>query len=206
VDDGTQALDDIVDEAAPNVCFHLAGHFVGTHSYADITRLNESNVLFGTRLADALARKRGSCIVNAGSYWQNAGGRSYHPIALYAATKQAFQDVLHYYAEAKQLRVLTLKFFETYGAGDTRPKLLNLLLRAAFTQEPIELSPGHQLMDLVHVSDAVSACLAAADQLRLPAFSGDPTYAVSSGAPLSVRDLVAQMEQVIGLFSMNRGA
>jgi nucleoside-diphosphate-sugar epimerase len=196
VDDGVTPLHSVVAASAPDVCFHLAGRFAGNHVDDDVIPLVIDNVLFGTRLADALA-SRGDCLmVNAGSFWQNAGGGAYHPVELYAATKQALQDVLQYYVEAGQLKVVTLKFFETFGPNDVRPKLVNLLLKAAATGEPIQLSPGDQYVDLVHVDDASNACLVAA---TLGAPSGSPlSFAVSSGSPIRVKDLVARLSDVIG--------
>jgi len=198
VDDGLAPLHSIVAAARPNVCFHMAGYFVGAHSDADIAPLVTDNLLFGTRLADALAALGDCRMVNAGTYWQNAGGGSYHPVALYAATKQAFQDILQYYVESGRLQVMTLKFFETYGPADRRPKLVNLLLAAAATQQPIAVSPGHQLIDLVHVDDVVGACLAAARSFSLASASPPPCYAVTSGAPLRLRDLVDLIQRIIG--------
>ena len=198
VDDGLASLHSIVAAAAPDVCFHMAGNFVGNHSDADIAPLVTDNLLFGTRLADALAALGDCHMVNAGSYWQNAGGSTYHPVALYAATKQAFQDILQYYVESERLRVVTLKFFEIYGPADRRPKLVNLLLGAAATQQPIAVSPGHQLIDLVHVDDAVGACLAAARSFSPDPASPPPSYAVTSGAPLRLRDLVDRIGRIIG--------
>jgi nucleoside-diphosphate-sugar epimerase len=198
VDDGLSPLHSIVAAAAPNVCFHLAGYFVGTHSDADIAPLVTDNLLFGTRLADALAALGGCRMVNAGSYWQNAGGNSFHPVALYAATKQAYQDILQYYVESGGLQVVTLKFFETYGPGDRRPKLVNLLLNAAATQKTLGISPGDQLIDLVHVDDAVGACLAAIHSFTTPSSPFPASYAITSGAPLHLRDLVDRIERIIG--------
>ncbi|MCU1490068.1 MAG: NAD-dependent dehydratase [Acidimicrobiaceae bacterium] len=198
VDDGVSALHDVVGAAGPDVCFHLAGYFVGSHRDGDIARLVADNVLFGTRLADALASRGGCTLVNAGTYWQHADGAPYRPVALYAATKQAFQDVLRYYVERTNLAVVTLKFFETYGPGDSRPKLLNLLLDAAASGRSIGVSPGQQLVDLVHVEDAVAACLAAAAPSLAARGSGYHSFAVTSGAPLQLRQLVEQVGEAIG--------
>jgi nucleoside-diphosphate-sugar epimerase len=198
VDDGVEPLHEMVAAAAPDVCFHLAGYFVGAHRDDDVTPLITNNLLFGTRLIDAIAQHGGCCLINAGSYWQNAGGRAYHPVALYAATKQAFEDIVQFYVESAGLKVVTVKFFETYGPFDPRPKLVNLLLKAALLGQPIGISPGRQLIDLVHVDDAARACLAAARLIREPDGSPQSSYAASSGAPLSLRDLVERVGQIIG--------
>jgi nucleoside-diphosphate-sugar epimerase len=198
VDDGVTPLHAVVATSAPDVCFHLAGYFVGTHVDSDVAPLIVDNLLFGTRLADAVAARGDGLIVNAGTYWQNAGGGEYHPVDLYAATKQAFQDVLQFYVESDRVRVLTLKFFETYGVNDRRRKLVNLLLHAAATGMPLGVSPGRQLIDLVHVDDAANACLAAAQLLRTAPPAEPTSYAVTSRSPLRLRTLVRRIESIIG--------
>jgi nucleoside-diphosphate-sugar epimerase len=121
----------------------------------------------------------------------------YRPNSLYSATKQAFDDVLAYYSWTAQLEVVTLRIYDSYGPGDERGKVLSALLRAAASGEPLEMSSGQALIDLVHVDDVVEALLLAA---TTPVTSGAaPTrYALSSGAPLRVRELVDLVSQVTG--------
>ena len=40
-------------------------------------------------------------IVNTGTSWQHYCNKPYSPVNLYAATKQAFEEILQYYVEAK---------------------------------------------------------------------------------------------------------
>jgi nucleoside-diphosphate-sugar epimerase len=192
IDPGTaDELARIVESIRPSVCFHLASHFVAQHQSSDVSLLLESNLAFPLRLSDALAAVGEITMVNVGTAWQHRESRSYSPVNLYAATKQAFKDILVYYSESDQMRVVDLKLFDTFGPGDCRPKLFNLLLSAARQGTVLELSPGHQLIDLVHVSDVVSALVtahqAAGDEIR--------HFGVSSGQPVSLRRLVEIFEQ-----------
>jgi nucleoside-diphosphate-sugar epimerase len=117
---------------------------------------------------------------------------------LYAATKQAFEDILAYYTEATAIKAITLQLFDTYGPDDPRPKLFHLLAKTARSQESLAMSPGEQLIDLVYIDDVIDAYLCAADLLStLPA--GHQVYAVSSGKPLPLRKLVSIYELVSGL-------
>lgn len=184
---------DLVGGLAPDVCFHLATAFRGVHVPADIVLMVEANVTFGTMLAEAVTRAGGCRFVNTGTAWQHHDTRPYSPVSLYAATKQAFTDVLVFYAEVEGLDVVTLELTDTYGPGDTRPKLLPVLARAARDGTALELTDGTQLIDLLHVSDAVAALLATADGER------DATYGASSGGAISLRELVATFEAASGL-------
>ena len=109
---------------------------------------------------------------------------------LYAATKQAFEDILQYYIEANALSVITLKLFDTYGPNDPRPKLFHILKKIANDNLSLAMSPGEQLIDLVHVYDVVNAFVIAGEHLESPAVNGHEIYAVSSGVQIKLKDLV----------------
>jgi nucleoside-diphosphate-sugar epimerase len=190
VDDGsTSTLIETVGAIDPSVCFHLATHFVAEHTSEDVETLAESNLAFPMRLAEAVARSGCPVFVSAGTAWQHVGGQRYYPKSLYAATKQAFEDVLRHYALAGAFRVCTLVLYDTYGPDDPRPKLLSVLDRALRTGQPVEMNSGDALVDLVHIDDVVAAFLAAADATRAGS-DQELRYAVSSGTPLSVREIV----------------
>ena len=184
----------------PDVTFHLATHFVAEHRAADIDALVESNVAAPTRLADALASGgRGVTLVNAGTAWQHVEGESYRPKNLYAATKQAFDDVLRHYTDRRQLRAVTLNLYDTYGPGDHRGKLLSALVGALRSGEPLPMGSGEQLVDLVHVDDAAAAFLRAADAARDSDDDGTvSTFAISSGRACRVRDVVELLGEIAG--------
>lgn len=177
----------------PDVCFHLATAFRGVHVPEDIEPMVAANVGFGTALAEAVSRLPSCTFVNTGTVWQHYDARDYSPVSLYAAMKQAFRDVLRYYEEVSGLPVVTLELTDTYGPGDPRLKLLPILLRAARAGTPLQMTDGTQLIDLLHVDDAVSALLATA--------AGTPgsTYGASGGETLTLRELVTRFESATGL-------
>ncbi|MGZ4734560.1 MAG: NAD-dependent epimerase/dehydratase family protein [Acidimicrobiia bacterium] len=183
----------LVASIRPQVCFHLATAFRCVHVPEDIEPMVTANVGFGTALAEAVSQA-GDCIfVNTGTVWQHYDARPYSPVSLYAAMKQAFTDVLRFYQEVAGLPVVTLELTDTYGPGDPRPKLLPILLRAAREGTQLQMTDGTQLIDVIHVDDAVSALVATA--------AGAPgaTYGASSGETLTIRELVARFEKVSGL-------
>jgi nucleoside-diphosphate-sugar epimerase len=198
-DGSTQSVLDAVAVAKPDVVFHLASLFIAEHRSDQVTDLINSNLLFATQLAEACARNGVKHFINTGTSWQHYRSDVYDPVCLYAATKQAFEDILDYYADAFSMRVITLKLFDTYGPDDLRPKLVNLLVKALESGEALGMSPGEQVLDLVHIDDVTRAFAVAAQQL-LDGVLPQPhvRYAVSSGKSLSVRQLVARLEQVSG--------
>lgn len=183
----------LVAELDPTHCFHLATAFRGVHVPADIAPMVEANLGFGTALAEACARVDGLAFVNTGTVWQHYDAAPYSPVSLYAATKQAFRDLLVFYEEVEGLAVHTLELTDTYGPDDTRAKLIPFLLRAGAEGTSLDMTDGTQLIDLVHVDDAVSALLAVAD-----APAGETFGARGDGA-ITLRELVDRFQAATGL-------
>jgi nucleoside-diphosphate-sugar epimerase len=192
----TEVLEAMV-EYRPEVVFHLSSHFLAAHDSAQIESLVSSNILFGTQLLEAMKVAGVTGLVNAGTSWQNYTGDVYNPVNLYAATKQAFEDIIAYYAQTAGICTVTLRLYDSYGQGDQRRKLLRLLLESLRTGEPLGMSPGDQVMDLVHVDDICRAFLRASElALEMPA--GTSVYAVSSGERRSLKQVVATLEEAAG--------
>ena len=102
---------------------HLASLFLAQHETEDTEALVVSNILFGTRLLEAAVQTKVKWFINTGTFWQHYENENYNPVNLYAATKQAFQDVAKFYYETKEINFVTIKLNDTFGAGDTRKKV-----------------------------------------------------------------------------------
>ena len=118
------------------------------------------------------------------------GGEAYRPLNLYAATKQAFSDLMAYYTDAGLLRAVTLVLSDTYGPDDHRPKVLNLIRDAALKGETIALSDGEQDYDVVHIDDVVRAFRMAGEQLLQSEGWKNEIFQVCATEPLSLRQTV----------------
>jgi len=195
-DGSTEGMVRCVAQAKPDVVFHLASLFLSQHATQDIDALIQSNVLFGNQLLEAMKVNEVSCLINTGTSWQHYDNEDYNPVCLYAATKQAFEALLEYYTQACGIKAITLKLFDTYGPDDPRPKLFHLLNKAATSGEPLDMSAGEQRIDLVHIDDVVGAYLIAAQRLFEGNVPQHETYAVSSGHPLPLKELVQLYTEV----------
>ena len=182
----------------PDIVYHLASLFISEHQSDDITRLIDSNIVLGVQLLESMDRLNIQNLINTGTSWQNFNGGTYDPVNLYAATKQAFEDILKYYTVSnKILKVITLKLFDTYGPGDKRGKIIPLLKQSIGSSNTIQLSPGDQFLDLVYIEDVVGAFVHAGSML-LSGKHHTPfsCYSVASGQPVKLKDLVLLIEKV----------
>jgi nucleoside-diphosphate-sugar epimerase len=188
----------IVHDASPEIVFHLASLFIANHREEDINALIYSNLLFGTQLSEAMVKTGALCLVNTGTSWQHFENEKYNPVNLYAATKQAFEDILKYYIESKKLKVVSLHLFDTFGDDDPRAKLMNLLNKTMETQIPLDMSPGEQKIDLVHVDDVVTAFIMAGSRCLEKKDNEHEIYGVATGEPVSLKTLVSKLEEKYG--------
>ena len=187
-----------IDRSKPDVVFHLASLFLAQHTPGQVAPLIEANLLLGAQLLEAMSCAGVRSLVNTGTSWQYFHCESFRPVNLYAATKQAFEDILAYYVDAAGIRAVTLSLFDSYGPGDTRKKLLRLLLDCLETNGELQMSPGDQILDLTHVDDIASAFLHAACLVRDPKQPPLVSYTVGSGERMTLREVVATLEKASG--------
>jgi len=199
--DGTSAsVCQALEAERPDVVLHLASCFLVNHRPEDLDALVDGNIRFGLHLADAMVRTGCARLVAAGTSWQHWNDADYRPVNLYAATKQACDALFAYYRDAGSLRLATLALFDTYGPGDTRRKIIPLLQEALRTGKPLDLSPGAQRLDFLHVEDAAAAFRHAAEGLLAEGADAlaPGEYAIRSGTRVSLRELAALIESVVG--------
>ncbi len=189
---------DLMERRKPDVVFHVASLFLSDHDAGQIDRLINSNIVFGVHLLEAMSKVGVRDIVNTGTSWEHYNNKHYSPVNLYAATKRAFWDLLQFYVEARGIRAITLKLFDTYGPNDIRPKLLNKLIKGADVKGDFAMSPGKQKIDLVHITDVVEAYMIAAKKLLAGEVEGCRDYFVKTGTSITIQDLVEVVEKKVG--------
>jgi nucleoside-diphosphate-sugar epimerase len=180
---------EIVKRVQPDTIFHLAAVYAEPVSTSNVLSMLDGNLALGACLLFAATQcSKQPVFINAGTYWQFDVNSAYSPNTLYAATKHAFQDLLHFYRDRLSVAAMTLILYDTFGETDTRPKLWHSLTTAPVGKS-FRLSPGEQTIHLIHIDDTVNAFFRAAELLH----SGpppEPIYSVPSQTPLKLRFLV----------------
>lgn len=136
---------------------HLASLFLATHTKDDISNLISSNIKFGTELLEACKVSDVKWFINTGTFWQNYENEDYNPVNLYAATKEAFENIAKYYIETSNLIFTTIKLNDTFGANDTRNKVFNIWNKISKSGEILDMSAGEQIIDISYIDDVVLA-------------------------------------------------
>jgi hypothetical protein len=131
--------------------------------------------------------------LNIGTRWQHTENKRYNPANFYAATKEAFKNILIYY-EKQGIKHKTIEINDTYGPGDTRKKVLDLLINACKNSEEIELTKGEQILDLSFVNDI---CRYVVKNIKSVGFFDNGTISLS-GTIIKLRDLGLLIEEKSG--------
>ncbi len=203
VDNGTvDSLADLLQTEKVEGIIHLASLYLKDHSTGDIPALLESNIVFPARLLEAA--KLSTTVkwsINTGTFFQHYQQANYSPVNLYAATKQAFEDLLIFYQETTPIKFVTLKINDTFGPNDTRVKILNLWKRYSENNEVLQMSAGEQLIDMIYIDDVVDGFELMINHLATKPISFLPErcYALSASERVSLRELAQIYEEVSGL-------
>ncbi len=197
ISDESTSLTELMKKEGTTGIVHLASHFVAEHQEKDIEPAVLTNLLFGTQVLDASVKAGVKWFLNTGTFWQHYNGSEYDPVNLYAATKQALEDIGRYYANAHGLRFCTLKLCDTYGPNDTRNKLFNLWEKIAKSGDTLDMSPGNQLIDMVHVDRVVDSYVHLIKALNTCAISKKncESYYVSSNKKITLKELAQEYEK-----------
>jgi len=196
-DEAWSNLADIVSEWQPELIVHTAAAMDGGADLKSAETLAETNILKPARLLAIAKETKIKGFLTVGTAWQHYEGAPYNPVNLYAASKQAFDDWMRYYAETS-FPCASLHMFDTYGPNDPRPKLVNLLFKLARTGDAMAMSAGAQEIDLIHVSDAARAFVMAAEQMLSSQLKGFQQFACSGGEPQPLKHLVQLAEGITG--------
>lgn len=185
-------------QANADVVFHFAAAVITNHSPEQVSTLVQSNIQFYTEVLEAMDHCVTGLFIGTGSYWQNYNSITYNPVDLYAATKEASEKILQYYVDARNFRAITLRLFDVYGEDDRRPKLWNLLRDIAGTDKSIDVSPGEQYLDLVHISDVCTAYEAAFNLLISDSSIKNEIYGVSTKELHTLKEIISLFQSVSG--------
>ena len=197
ISDSVTQLAEFFKDFNAELILHLASRFLASHTPDQVADLIDSNIKLSTMLCEAMMLSGVTKMLNTGTSWQHFNNQAYLPVNLYAATKQAFYAILAYYVDAHQFNVINLELYDTYGAADTRRKLIYLLKSCVQEGKSLEMSPGKQELILLHIDDVIAAYEVAIERLSKATEPGMETYALDSDEKLSLEALIALINETV---------
>lgn len=185
-----------------NIVFHLAAYQVSEHTAENLDLYLQANVILGVHLLEALKESKvggQKCFISYGTNWQHYDQEIYRAVNLYAATKEAFGRIVDYYADAYDLKAITLELYDTYGEFDRRNKIINLFLQQA-EDEILETTAGDQKIDLLYIDDVVAGSIQSLETAEKLPPATHKRYCLSTDTIYSIKEVAAIFEKI---FSKN---
>ena len=152
-----------------------------------------SNILF---INEALQYKNFKGFISFGSKWELGDKKNKKPLNFYAATKKANDTFFKFYENNKSA-LISLKIFDTYGANDTRKKLLNDLLETYKKKRSLNITGGKQYLDYVHIDDLLKLILMIIRDIKFNKLKGFKSYTVSSKKPIRLINLIKKLKKIL---------
>jgi len=116
------------------------------------------------------------------------------PISPYAATKKAGELICHTYHHSHGLDVTCLRFFTVYGPRQRPDLAIHKFTRLIERGCPLPIyGDGTMMRDFTYIDDIVDGVVAAIERCK-----GYHIYNLGESRPISVNDLVAELEQALG--------
>lgn len=184
--------------------FHLAATSTTTYSLSAPQKYFENNFMNTVVLLEAMRKSGVRKIIyssSASSYGESGDQflterEATKPISPYGASKYIVEPALNAYYHCFGIHSVSLRYFNVYGPNDEQQgtRAIPKWAKAALKSEPLELYwKGEQRRDYVFVKDIARANLAAFRHC-----TGARVYNVGSGTGVWMKDIVIELEKLLG--------
>ena len=111
-------------EFKPEIVIHLASYLSASDQFVDILKLIDANLLFLSKLLNAVSEIHLDLFINTGSFSEYRNGdEELIPAYFYAATKTASRSIVDYYSNNYGFKQTTIIPYTIYGGNDSQKKL-----------------------------------------------------------------------------------
>ncbi len=141
-----------------DIIIHCATHYIKVHKNSDISKIIDSNIIFGSILIDSLKTLRTKKFINFTTVWENYNGIKNSSFNLYSTSKTLFRKLLEF-SKKNNKNVKFYNFFisDTYGSNDRRAKLINVLKRNYEKNKITKVISKNLYINLINIKDILEA-------------------------------------------------
>ncbi len=116
------------------------------------------------------------------------------PVSPYAATKKACELICHTYCWLYEISITCLRYFTVYGPRQRPDLAIHKFARLIEQGKPIPVyGDGTMMRDFTYIDDIINGTVAAIEKC-----GGYHIYNLGESEPITVNDLVAQIEKALG--------
>lgn len=202
-----EKLAEIVRDCKPDSCIHLAALISVPESMINPFRTFDVNVTGTLNILEACVQNSIKRFVFASSAAVYGHVNdvpiheqvSLHPISPYGASKLAAEQIVCAYGDLNLFEsIITLRFFNVYGVGQTieyAGVITKFRDRIEKNLSPIIFGDGNQQRDFIAVDDVVNSLIIASDP---PSGLAKGIFNIGTGVPTKISDLARVMSILMG--------
>ena len=170
---------------------HCATHYVKSHKFEDIKKFSDSNILFGNIILENLKIMRVKKFVNFSTVWENFDGKKDNYYNLYSTYKASFRKIINFYKKKnRDIKFLNLVISDTFGLGDKRKKIVNLLKTNYKRNLITKIVSKNLYINLLNVKDIVNAI-----ELILKRNYKSDTYILKNKNDFKIYDIIKEIDK-----------
>ena len=175
-----------------DLVIHFAGKYLVDESIESTKNVFDSVIGTATVVADYCGRT-GTPLIALGSYFEKAPSEL-QPWSYYASAKKSAHDLLVLAANQHNFPLRYIYCYDTYGDDIGRRKIVDVLLDPM--TKYLELSEGHQKMNLTHVNDFVSGISKIIEELEADPQGTKAFQIKNSRDEFTLRDIVMKVNNL----------
>ena len=143
-----------------DIVIHCATHYVKDHSYTDIQKLANSNIIFGNIILENLIRMNVKKFINLSTVWENYNSIKDNNPNLYSAYKKSFSHLINFYKKKfTNIFFYNIMLSDTFGAEDKRNKMINVLKNNYIKNKSTKVISKNLYLNLLNVEDIFEAII-----------------------------------------------
>ena len=170
---------------------HCATHYVKSHKFEDIKKFSDSNILFGNIILENLKIMRVKKFVNFSTIWENFDGKKDNYYNLYSTYKASFRKIINFYKKKnRDIKFLNLVISDTFGLGDKRKKIVNLLKTNYKRNLITKIVSKNLYINLLNIKDIVNAI-----ELILKRNYKSDTYILKNKNDFKIYDIIKEIDK-----------
>lgn len=194
-----EAFSPALDTQRIDIVIHLASYSTSQDEKKEILRLIDSNIVFVSLLLKELEHSHLKLFVNTGSFSEfHRNDGVLEPTYFYSATKSASCSIIDYFSKLHGFIFVNAVLYSVYGREAKQKKIVDYMIDATRSDQPVPMSEGHQVLDFIHIDDVVGFYL-----LLIQNYSSLSKlyylYYIGTGKGTSVRELADTISHITGV-------
>jgi nucleoside-diphosphate-sugar epimerase len=193
-----EVSEDQILKCDPEIFFHLGWYGVENKLHNDDDMISV-NLKTSISLSKIILKSNIKTVIALGSQaeygpYTSVINESYsaNPTTLYGIAKLAAYNIFNYYMKTKEIRLVWLRLFSSYGPSDNANWLIPYLIKTLAEGKSPTLTKGEQIWDYIYIDDVVTAIITCAQTEKAKGI-----YNLGAGIGYSLKMVITKIRNMV---------